>query len=239
MIGATPQKLAHQPTDVFSIDNVDVQLGAKRVLAHCTLRIQAGVTCIVGQSGTGKSTLLKAMVGLIPLARGSIRFRGLEVSTSHVSMLAEIRRNVAFVFQNGALFSSLSVFDNCALALRERDHLSVHEIELRVFDALERVGLSGAHDRMPTELSGGMMKRAAIARALAQHPDAILFDEPTTGADPILTTVLMQHIRAITGSRPAASVIMTHDIDAVRRFADRIILLFEGNAIWDGVPLAG
>jgi phospholipid/cholesterol/gamma-HCH transport system ATP-binding protein len=221
---------------VFSIDAVDVRFGEKLVLANCSVEIWPGVTCIMGQSGTGKSTLLKAMIGLQLVEHGHIFFEDLDITRLDDKQLAAVRRDIAFVFQSGALFSSMSVFDNCALALRERDHLEESEICTRVTEALERVGLAIIAQRMPSELSGGMTKRAAIARALALRPRVMMFDEPTTGADPITTAVLMSHIKRITGTSPIASIVVTHDVTAIQRFADRVALLFEGNVIWEGSP---
>jgi len=191
----------------------------------------------MGQSGAGKSTLLKAMIGLIPVERGHIRFRGRDITALDTTQLDCARREMAFVFQSGALFSSMNVFDNCALTLRERDHLSEGETRTRVMDALERVGLTNAALRMPAELSGGMIKRAGIARALALRPHVLLFDEPTTGADPITTTSLMHHIKAITGESPVASIVVTHDVSAVERFANRAALLLDRAVVWEGRPI--
>ena len=190
----------------------------------------------MGQSGTGKSTLLKAMIGLVPINRGQIRFYGRNIGDLSAKRLEEVRRDMAFVFQSGALFSSLTIFDNCALTLRERDRLPERDVQLRVTEALDRVGLANAASRMPGELSGGMVKRAGIARALALWPRVLLFDEPTTGADPITTTSIMHHIKHITGDSPIASVVVTHDVEAVERYADRAALLLEGAVIWEGNP---
>ena len=165
---------------VFAIDHLEVRFGCNLVLAHCTLTISRGVTCIMGQSGTGKSTLLKAMIGLVPVERGHVRFRGHDITALDTQQLELGRRDIAFVFQSGALFSSPNVFDNCALTLRERNRLSEGETRTRVMDALERFGLTNAALRMPAELSGGMIKRAGIARALALRPHVLLLDEPTT-----------------------------------------------------------
>jgi phospholipid/cholesterol/gamma-HCH transport system ATP-binding protein len=221
---------------IFAVDGVDVRYGQKLVLANCTLDIFPGVTCVMGQSGTGKSTLLKAIIGLEEVERGHIYFDDRDITQLNDDELATLRHDMAFVFQGGALFSSITVFENCALALRERDHLRERDISTRVTEALERVGLSNAAQRFPDELSGGMMKRAAIARSLAMRPRVMMFDEPTTGADPVTTAVLMGHIQRITDTTPVASIVVTHDVNAIRRFADRAVLLFEGNAIWEGSP---
>lgn len=221
---------------IFTVSAVEVRFGEKVILANCSIAIEPGVTCIMGQSGTGKSTLLRALIGLQPVNAGSIRFGDREITTLTMKELNALRHDMAFVFQSGALLSSMTVFDNCALALRERDHLSEADIRPIVTDALERVGLSLVAHRFPGELSGGMMKRAAIARALALRPSVMMFDEPTTGADPITTSVLMSHIRRITGTTPVASIVVTHDISAIRRFADRAALIFEGAVIWEGTP---
>lgn len=221
---------------IFSVREVSVKIGERTVLRKCSLDVIAGVTVILGQSGAGKSTLLKTLNLLRRPDSGTVLFRGQDLMRLSDRDLQWTRGRIGYVFQGGALFSSLSVYENLALPLRELTDLPETEIGSYVREALDRVGLSGTEALMPAELSGGMLKRAAIARALALRTEALLLDEPTTGVDPILANRVLRQVRRLTGECPVASLIVTHDVEFAIEVADRVALLFEGAIIWEGTP---
>ena len=198
------------------------------VLDGFTLRVQDGeTTVIIGYSGTGKSVALKHVVGLLQPDAGDVIVDGRAVSTLDRAGLTALRREIGYVFQFAALFDSLSVADNVALGLRRRD-LSDDEIEERVHEALALVDLTGSDAAFPAELSGGMRKRVGIARAIALRPRYILYDEPTTGLDPVTSAVidqLMVRTREHTG---ATAIVVTHDMRSAYTVGDRIAMLYEG-----------
>jgi len=198
------------------------------VLAGVDLDIPAGqVTAIIGRSGSGKSVLLKHIVGLLHPDAGAVTVDGQDLGALDEDGLALLRRRFGYVFQFAALFDSMTIGDNIRLGLRRRD-LDPGEIEARVRESLEVVALPGAAARLPAELSGGMRKRAGIARAIALRPDYILFDEPTTGLDPVTTATmdtLMQRVRRDTG---ATMVVVSHDMRSVFAVADQIAMLHAG-----------
>lgn len=224
------------PEPIVSLRDVSVRVGDKLVLRRCSLDISPGITVILGLSGAGKSTLLKTINLLHRPEDGSIVVAGRDLVTLSSSELDEVRTRIGVVFQSGALFSSLTVFENVALALRELTDLNEAQIREKVTDALERVGLSDSGHLSPDQLSGGMVKRAAIARALALSPLVLLFDEPTTGVDPILARHVLRQIRKVTTGTTLASIIVTHDLEAALRFADHVALLYEGAIVWNGTP---
>ena len=198
------------------LDGVDFQVARGESLA------------IIGRSGSGKSVLLRQLVGLEPADGGRIAFDGQEITPLAERELAPIRRRVSMLFQSGALFDSMCVFDNVAYALRERDGISADEVSERVRRTLALVRLEGADDKLPAELSGGMRKRAALARSLVTEPEAVLFDEPTTGLDPMTAATigaLMVQVREALG---VTSVVVSHDLALVRRVAERLAFLEAG-----------
>ncbi len=213
------------------IDLIDVHksFGKKQVLRGVNLKIPTGECLVIlGRSGTGKSVLLKHIVGLIQPDKGTVMVDGLDVNRVSEAKLYEIRRNIGFVFQGGALFDSMDVFNNVALPLIEEGKLGQSEIEDRVMHVLELVELTDAAWLMPSELSGGMRKRVAIARALVAQPQYILYDEPTTGLDPIISERINDLIIALNADVGVTSVVVTHDIHSALRIADRIVLLSGG-----------
>ena len=198
------------------------------VLDGFTLRVQDGeTTVIIGYSGTGKSVALKHVVGLLQPDAGDVIVDGRAVSTLDRAALTALRRDIGFVFQFAALFDSMSVFDNVALGLRRRD-LSDDEIAARVREALALVDLTGAEQRYPAELSGGMRKRVGIARAIALRPRYILYDEPTTGLDPVTSAVIDQLMVRTREHLRVTGIVVTHDMRSAYTVGDRIAMLYEG-----------
>ena len=198
------------------------------VLDGFTLRVPDGeTTVIIGYSGTGKSVALKHVVGLLQPDAGDVIVDGRAVSTLERAALTALRREIGFVFQFAALFDSMSVFDNVALGLRRRD-LSEDGIAERVREALALVDLTGAEERYPAELSGGMRKRVGIARAIALRPRYILYDEPTTGLDPVTSAVIDQLMVRTREHLRVTGIVVTHDMRSAYTVGDRIAMLYEG-----------
>jgi len=202
--------------------------GGKAVLTGLTLAVRDRETMvIIGFSGTGKSVALKHIVGLLHPDAGDVIVDGQAVSTLDRDGLTELRRGIGYVFQFAALFDSLTVADNVALGLKRRG-LDDEEIEERVLEALALVDLSGSGDRMPAELSGGMRKRVGIARAIALRPRYILYDEPTTGLDPVTSAVIDRLMVRTREHLGVTGVVVTHDMRSAYTIGDRIAMLFEG-----------
>ena len=198
------------------------------VLDGLTLRVPDGeTTVIIGYSGTGKSVALKHVVGLLQPDAGDVIVDGRAVATLERAALTALRREIGFVFQFAALFDSMSVFDNVALGLRRRD-LSDDEIAARVREALALVDLTGTEERYPAELSGGMRKRVGIARAVALRPRYILYDEPTTGLDPVTAAVIDQLMVRTREHLRVTGIVVTHDMRSAYTVGDRIAMLYEG-----------
>jgi len=211
--------------------------GTKRVLDGLSLEVPDGsVTTIIGGSGSGKSTALKLVIGLIRPDDGEVWVDGVRVDTLEGDDLYEMRRKIGFVFQFAALFDSMTIGDNVAMGLRRAGKLDEPAIRDRVRESLELVDLEGVEDRFPSELSGGMKKRAGVARAVAQRPRYLLYDEPTTGLDPITVTVIDRLILRMRDELGVTSLVITHDMDSAYRVSDRIAMLHEGRVRWEGTP---
>ncbi|MFH0902116.1 MAG: ATP-binding cassette domain-containing protein [Pseudomonadota bacterium] len=216
---------------------VDVakRFGTKVVLDGLALDVNKSETLVLlGRSGTGKSVLLRLLLGLIRPDRGQIWIGDREIGGASERSLAEIRRRIGMVFQGGALFDSLTVGENVAYGLRERMCLSTPAIEQRVSECLGLVDLPGIDSLMPSELSGGMKKRVAIARAIAPSPEILLFDEPTSGLDPATARRVNELVRDLRLRLGMTSVVVTHDIGTVRIVGDRIAVLERGIVGWAG-----
>jgi phospholipid/cholesterol/gamma-HCH transport system ATP-binding protein len=211
------------------------RLGQKQVLDGVDLDIQAGESIVVmGRSGTGKSVLLKHIVGLMQPDEGSIEIEGEEIVGRPEKDVNEVRKRMGMLFQSSALFDSLTVGENVGLALREHLRLPDVEIKKRVNERLEWVGLSGVEEMKPASLSGGMRKRVGLARAIAMDPMYILYDEPTTGLDPIMADVIDQLIRSLQKRLGVTSIIVTHDMMSAFKIADRIAMLHDGKVVYTG-----
>lgn len=212
---------------MIKLVNVHKAFGAKRVLQGFSLDIQEGETMvIIGYSGTGKSVLLKCIVGLLKPEQGTIAVDHRVVAELDRDELAELRGRVGYVFQFAALFDSMTVEENLLLALRRRG-LTEDEMQERVREALDMVRMSGTESRYPAELSGGMRKRVGLARAMALRPAHILYDEPTTGLDPV-TSAVMNQLMIRTRDMGVTGVVVTHDMKSAFAVADRIAMLYEG-----------
>jgi len=214
---------------VIQFQDVHKAFGAKTVLGGLSLRVADKETLvIIGYSGTGKSVALKHIVGLLHPDAGDVIVDGQAVSTLDRDGLTALRQGIGYVFQFAALFDSMSVADNLALGLRRRRDLSDEEIEDRVREALALVDLSGTEDRLPAELSGGMRKRVGIARAIALRPRYILYDEPTTGLDPVTSAVIDRLMVRTREHLGVTGVVVTHDMRSAYTVGDRIAMLYEG-----------
>ena len=208
--------------------DVTKSFGAKRVLEGFTLDIPDGqTTALLGYSGTGKSVALKHIVGLLEPDSGEVEVDGKVVANLSRDELAAMRASIGYVFQFAALFDSMSVFDNVAFGLRQQGR-SEDEIVSRVAASLDRVGLRDATERFPSELSGGMRKRVGIARAIALEPRYILYDEPTTGLDPVTAAVIDELMVRTKRELGVTGVVVTHDMRSAFAVADRIAMLYEG-----------
>ncbi|MEM7048194.1 MAG: ABC transporter ATP-binding protein [Acidobacteriota bacterium] len=206
--------------------------GPKVVLAGLDLDIQEGESLVViGGSGSGKSVLLKHLIGLMAPDSGSVEVDGVDLASLSSAELTHFRRRYGMAFQEGALFDSMTVFENVAFPLRRRRELSVAEIEARVSGCLDVVRLDGVDDKMPGQLSGGMRRRVGFARAIALEPDILLFDEPTTGLDPITTALIDDVITRMLDRLGSTAITITHDMTSAFRIADRIGLLAGGRIV--------
>ncbi len=224
---------APQPASpILALHEVEKSFGSNHVLRGIDLQIAPGeIITLLGGSGTGKSVLLKHMIGLLRADRGAVWVDGRDVTRLGERDWVELRRRFGYVFQGGALFDSLSVLENVAYPLRE--HLSMPEAELleRVAWALESVGLAGIEAMMPAELSGGMRKRVAVARAISLEPDVILYDEPTTGLDPANSRRIGELIVSLRDRLGVTSVVVTHELDLCFAISDRVALLKDGRLV--------
>ncbi len=216
-------------TPLFSVRGLVKRYGPKRVLDGIDFDLDRGECLVIlGRSGSGKSVTLRHLIGLEQPTAGSILFDDQEVVGLTEKQLLPVRRRVAMLFQGGALFDSMTVFDNLAFSFREHHVCSEQELAPRIAELLDKVQLPGTEQRVPADLSGGMKKRVALARALALEPEALLFDEPTTGLDPMTSASIASLILSTQRSTGAAALIVTHDIVLARRVADRIAFLDQG-----------
>ncbi len=207
------------------------------VLKGVNLTINRGETVVViGRSGCGKSVLLRHIIGLMMPDSGKVFVDGLDVTELKEKQLYELRKRFGMLFQGAALFDSLSVLDNVGLGLREHTNLSDEEIRKIACDKLEMVGLGRLDDKKPAELSGGMKKRVGLARAIAMDPPVVLYDEPTTGLDPIMADVINGLIRDLQKRLGITSIAVTHDIKSAYKIGDRLALLYDGKIVFEGTP---
>jgi phospholipid/cholesterol/gamma-HCH transport system ATP-binding protein len=215
-----------------SIRGVTLKYGEKVILSNCSLEVKEGaITCLIGLSGAGKSTILRLLNGLRQPDAGTVIVKGVDLASLSGRDLIDFRRKIGFSFQFAALFDSLTVAENVALPLREHTKMSDAEIDKAVFATLDSVGLANVQQRMPAELSGGMLKRAGFARAVVTNPELVLYDEPTTGLDPIITHVLTDTIRRQREQLNGTVVVVSHDLESIYAMADYVAMLFEGAII--------
>ena len=220
---------------VVTIDHLKKSFGTHEVLKDISIRINKGENLVVmGKSGTGKSVLIKCLVKLMDADSGSIKVFGKDINELKENELTEMRKKIGFLFQSAALYDSMTVRENLEFPLRDVRGRNREEIDKEVEEVLANVGLSDAIDKMPAELSGGMRKRIGLARTLIQRPEIILYDEPSTGLDPITSREISQLILDMQKKYQTASLIITHDIDCARITANRIVLLEAGLVIAEG-----
>jgi phospholipid/cholesterol/gamma-HCH transport system ATP-binding protein len=232
--GGTPQA---SPNGEYMITCSDVKkaFGSHRVLdgVNCAMP-QGQISVVMGPSGTGKSVLLRHIVGLLQPDAGDVVVDGKHVPRLNEDELLDLRRHIGMLFQDGALFSSMNLYDNVAFPLRQHTKLPEAKVREIVMERLKEVGLAGAEKRMPGELSGGMRKRAGFARALVMEPKILLFDEPDSGLDPVRTALLCELIKEIQRKYSSTAVVISHDIKAVFEIADHIVLLHGGKVVESG-----
>jgi phospholipid/cholesterol/gamma-HCH transport system ATP-binding protein len=220
---------------IVEIEHVQKSFGANNVLRDISFKIEKGENLVVfGKSGSGKSVLIKCLVGLLSADNGRIVLLGKTLSDLKYAELNLLRKKVGFLFQSAALYDSMTVRENLEFPLRDMKFNSQEEIDALVIEALENVGLAEAIDKMPSELSGGMRKRVGLARTLILKPDLILYDEPTTGLDPITSKEISQLILDVQKKYNAAAIIITHDVECARITANRMIVMKDGASVAEG-----
>jgi phospholipid/cholesterol/gamma-HCH transport system ATP-binding protein len=223
--------------NIVEMEGVRLQFGSKVVLDELDLEVKPRERLVVlGQSGTGKSTLLRLILGILRPNAGSVRFRGREINTLSSAKLDVVRTHIGMVYQYSALISSLNVRNNLALPLEELTRKSNGEIERIIDEKLDMVGMLDSKELLPSELSGGMRKRVGLARALVLDPDLILFDEPSAGLDPVISSVIDELIIGLSDQIQTTSIIVTHEMDSAFKIATRMAMLYEGRVIADGAP---
>ncbi|WP_077313976.1 phospholipid ABC transporter ATP-binding protein MlaF [Vibrio palustris] len=223
--------------DLVIINNLTFSRSGRKIFDNVSLRVPKGkVTAIMGPSGIGKTTLLRLIGGQIQPEDGEIWFDGDNIPALTRKQLYQARKKMSMLFQSGALFTDLNVFDNVAFPLREHTELDENLIRTLVMLKLEAVGLRGASQLMPSELSGGMARRAALARSIALDPELILYDEPFVGQDPITMGVLVELIHNLNEALGVTSVVVSHDVPEVMSIADWVYILADGKIIAEGTP---
>ncbi|HMK59572.1 MAG TPA: ATP-binding cassette domain-containing protein [Dissulfurispiraceae bacterium] len=222
---------------MIEIMNLEKSFGSQRVLKGVNLKIGTGeVTAILGKSGGGKSVLLKHIIGLMKPDSGRILINGTDITVLKSQEMDIIREKFAVVFQFGALFDSMTIFENVAFPAIEKKRASQHDINGKVKQLLTEVGLVGMEEKYPSEISGGMRKRVALARALIMEPEIILFDEPTTGLDPILLDQIHSYIKATHSKYGFTGIVISHEVPEIFDIADKVAILDEGVVIEAGTP---
>ncbi|REL30648.1 phospholipid ABC transporter ATP-binding protein MlaF [Thalassotalea euphylliae] len=225
------------PETLVEIKNVTFKREERTIYDNISLSIPKGkVTAIMGPSGIGKTTLLRLIGGQLKPESGQILFDNHNIPTLGRNALYDVRKRMSMLFQSGALFSEMSVFDNIAFPIREHTKLPEHIIEKMVLMKLQAVGLRGARQLKPSELSGGMARRAALARAIALDPELIMYDEPFAGQDPISMGVIVRLIKALNDALGLTSIVVSHDVPEVMSIADYIYIIAEQKIIGHGTP---
>jgi phospholipid/cholesterol/gamma-HCH transport system ATP-binding protein len=223
---------------IIRTQNLSKSFGSNNVLVDVSLEFpEKKISAVIGQSGTGKSVLFKTIIGMMKIDRGQVWFKNIELSALKQEELIAIRRNFGYSFQNAALFDSMTVGENLAFPLREVLHLKNRpEIKKRVDQMLEWIELPGIQGKRPDELSGGMRKRVGVARALIVQPEVLFFDEPTTGLDPVLSETINDLAVRVHNELDITCIMITHDIPAAFRIADKIVFLDQGYVVAEGSP---
>ena len=222
---------------MIEIRDLHKSFAGVKVINGITLNVKKGeILALIGGSGQGKSVLLKHMAGLIKPDQGQVLVDGKEIANLRGKKLSELRSRLGFLFQGGALFDSFNVFDNVAFPLREKTKLREEEIRKRVVQELEQVGLSGEEGKYPTQLSGGMVKRAALVRELIWEPEIMFFDEPTAGLDPIIGHTIINLIDSVHKRFDFTGIIVTHEIPKVFDIVNKVAMLHEGAILKEGSP---
>ncbi len=222
---------------MIQLIDVDKYFNGQVVLNRLNLEVPKGkITTVIGPSGEGKSVLLKHMIGLLRPDRGRVMVDGEDIARMGRRQLNRVREKFGMLFQNAALFDSMTVFENVAFPLEEKTKLSSSEIRTRVHEALEHVGLTHVDTKYPDQLSGGMKKRVALARALLLDPKIILFDEPTTGLDPIICRAIHQLIKDTHARFGVTAVVVSHEIPEVFDFSHQVAMLYQGRIVEMGTP---
>lgn len=223
------QPVANRHPPAVQLDHVSKAFAGRKVLDDVSLRIDAGKAfCLLGRSGTGKSVTLKIMVGLIRPERGRVLIQGTEIRHDDTATLVDVRKRIGFLFQNAALFDSISVAENVAFPLRRHTNKPESEIQDVVREKLKEVELENEGAKMPSELSGGMSKRAGLARALALEPSILLIDEPSSGLDRITAAEIYRLLLRLKKNRKVTMVAVTHDVAGAKTFADQFAVLDRG-----------
>ncbi|MCE1245628.1 MAG: ATP-binding cassette domain-containing protein [Firmicutes bacterium] len=221
----------------MAVRQVNVTLGGRKVLDNVDLDIKTGKTLVImGLSGMGKSTMIRSILRLQEPESGMIFFEGQDILKLREHDLDEVRSRIGMVFQKAALFDSMTISENVGFGLKEQKKLKGPELEKRVLEMLDIVDLAGKENSLPSELSGGMQKRASLARVLCYRPEVILYDEPTTGLDPIICNVINKLIMDMKQRFGVTSVVVTHDLDSAKMIADEIAMLHMGKIIEKGTP---
>lgn len=222
---------------MIELVQIHKRFGSQTVLNGLNLQVPTGkITAVIGPSGEGKSVMLKHMIGLLQPDQGDVRVNGQSIVGLRRSQLNAVREKFAMVFQNAALFDSMTVYENVAFPLEEKTSLSRNEIADRVAVALQEVGLKNVNHKYPDELSGGMKKRVGLARALLLEPEVVLFDEPTTGLDPVIRRAIHQLIKETQHKFGFTAVIVSHDIPDIFDVADQVAMLYQGEILQFGSP---
>lgn len=219
-------------SEAISIRNLTVQFGERKILNAIDLDVHSGETlAVIGPSGTGKSTIMKVLTGLLKPTSGSVVINGQEVADYTEEQWDELRKHMGVVFQYSALFDFLDVGENVAFGLRRHYRVTEEEVNQHVSELLNLVGMPGTERMLPAELSGGMKKRVGLARALAMMPNIVYYDEPTSGLDPVMTTAISKLIRKTQQQLGVTSILVTHDMESVFMAADRVAMLYKGNIV--------
>lgn len=243
---AVDQETTGKQSGLIEFDRVTIAFNDQAILKDISLTIDRGETiAVIGESGCGKTVLMKTLLGLIKPTLGHVTFDGNELSALPPKQMADLRLRFGFVFQNAALFDSMTIFDNVAFPMRQSHRYEEDEVSTRVMAHLHQVGLpASVASKRPGELSGGMRKRVGIARAIILEPEVVVYDEPTTGLDPIMSDVINELMLGVRSRYPVTSVIVTHDMRTTHRVANRVLMLYpqtrlnkgEPQLLFDGAP---